>query len=140
VKLDFRPLRNPDLGLLLIRSIVGIVGIFHGAQKLFGLFGGYGLRGTAGFMREGGFPVPMGSALAIGITEFFGGILIVLGLFMRPAALAFSFGMFVAAIVVHRHAFDLNNDPPGMEYALTLAIVLLGLFLTGSGRFSISGK
>jgi putative oxidoreductase len=138
MKLDFRPLRNPDLGLLLIRSIVGIVGIFHGAQKLFGLFGGYGLRGTAGLMRDGGFPIPMASALAIGITEFFGGILIVLGLFMRPAALAFSFGMFVAAFYVHSHAFSAEHG--GMEFPLTLAIVLLGLFFTGSGRFSISGK
>jgi putative oxidoreductase len=138
MKLDFRPLRSPDLGLLLIRAIVGIVGVYHGAQKLFGAFGGSGLRGTADIMRKANFPVPMGSALAIGVTEFFGGILIIFGLYMRVASLAFSFGMFVAAIVVHGHAFGLQHK--GMEYALTLAVVLLGLFFTGAGKFSISRR
>jgi putative oxidoreductase len=133
--LDFKPLRNPDLGLLLIRVMVGVVGIFHGGQKLFGLFGGDGFRATAAGMEKMGMPMPTISAALVGGAEFFGGVLLILGLYARLAVLPWAFAMFVAVFKVHYPKF---GGQGGMEYPLTLAFVLLGLFFTGPGRLALS--
>ena len=58
--------RTTDFGLLLMRIMIGVVFVFHGGQKLFGLFGGYGLEGTAGWMESVGIPLPMLSATLAG--------------------------------------------------------------------------
>lgn len=126
---------RPDLGLLALRSIVGVVGVYHGGQKLFGAFGGPGIDGFAGWLQSLGVPMPQFSAVLAGSSEFFGGILIAIGLGTRLAALPFLFSMFIAVTMVHSKAFDARNN--GMEYPLTLAVVLASLFLTGPGRFSI---
>lgn len=124
-----------DAGLLAIRAMLGVVFMFHGSQKLFGWFGGGGLGGTAGFMEQIGLPLPTVSAFMAGGAEFFGGVALVLGLGTRIAAIPLVFTMLVAAFVVHRQAFSIQQG--GMEYALTLAVVLVGLTLTGGGRFSV---
>jgi putative oxidoreductase len=126
-----------DLGLLLIRLMVGVVGVFHGGQKLFGLFGGGGITEFAGFLESINVPLPTVSAYAAGAGEFFGGALVGLGLFSRLAALPFAFTMLVAVVKVHSGAFSGQN---GMEYPLTLAVVLIGLALTGPGRFAVTGR
>ncbi len=123
------------VGPLLIRSITGVVLAFHGSQKLFGWFGGYGIKGTAGFFEQLGIPFPTLSVIMAGSAEFFGGLLLILGLASRPVAAVLAFTMFVAAFTAHRGAFSLQNN--GMEYALTLAIVSLGLVFTGAGRISL---
>ena len=61
-----RKLAPADLGLLLMRAMIGVVFVFHGGQKLFGLFGGYGLEATAGWMDSVGIPFPMLSATLAG--------------------------------------------------------------------------
>lgn len=124
-----------DLGLLLIRLMVGAVGVYHGAQKLFGHFGGMGIKPFSEMLAEMQVPQPLLSAYAAGSAEFFGGILVGLGLLTRLAALPFAFTMFVAAFMVHGKAFGLQHN--GMEYALTLAVVLVALVLMGPGRISI---
>ena len=90
-----------DFGLLVLRLVVGPVIAAHGAQKLFGWFGGYGIAGTGGFFESIGFRPGRLAAFAAGASEFIGGLLIALGLFgpLGPAAVLAV--MVVAAVSVH---------------------------------------
>ena len=83
--------RATDTALFLIRMVLAAVFIFHGSQKLFGWFGGYGIAGTAGFMETIGIPFPTLSALLAGVTEFAGGIILLLGTGTRIAAIPMAF-------------------------------------------------
>jgi putative oxidoreductase len=124
-----------SIGLLFIRAVVGVVFVYHGAQKLFGLFGGKGIAGFTENLKAMNFPMPEINAWLAGGAEFFGGILLILGLFTRLASVPLLITMLVAVFVVHRNAFGLPNN--GMEYALTLGCVLVGIGLLGPGRFSL---
>lgn len=134
-KRSIKAIQNPDFGLLLIRVMVGIVGIFHGSQKLFGLFGGPGIDGFAGYLGSLGIPAPVVSAWLTGLAEFAGGLLLVLGIVPRIAALPFLFAMLVGFFVGHGGKFAAQQG--GGEYALTLAMVLAGLVFTGPGCFTV---
>lgn len=125
----------PDLGLLLIRLMLGAVFLFHGAQKLFGAFDGPGISAFAGALESLGIPLPMAAAVCAALAEFVGGLALVTGLFMRPIIVTTAFTMFVAAFKVHGAAFSAENN--GMEYPLTLGVVTVALFLTGSGKFAL---
>lgn len=124
-----------DLGLLAMRLMLAAVFIFHGAQKLFGVFGGRGITGTAELFNDLNLPAPMISVVAAGAVELFGGLALLIGNGTRLAAALLAGLMAVAALHVHGHAFDMQNN--GMEYPLTLAAVSFGLFLTGPGRCTI---
>lgn len=120
---------------LVLRLALGAVFIGHGAQKLFGWWGGNGFEATAKFF-EGTLNLKPGvvhAALAGG-GEFFGGILLVLGLLTRFAAAQAAVIMGVALWTVHRSSFF---APAGMEYPLTLLIIAVSLALTGGGALSI---
>lgn len=123
-----------DLGLLSMRLMLGVVFVFHGAQKLFGVFGGHGIEGTAQFFESIGIPLPTVSVIAAGGAEFFGGLLLAAGVAPRLAALALAGTMFVAAFTAHS---GFAAQAGGMEYPLTLGVVSLGLFLTGPGRLTL---
>ncbi len=123
-----------DIALLMIRTVLAVVFIFHGGQMLFGLFGGHGLSATAAWMGSIGIPVPTFSALAAGSTEFFGGIVLLLGVGARIAAIPMTFNMIVAIVTAHLSAFDVRQG--GMEYALTLAVVLAAIALMGPGSLT----
>lgn len=123
-----------DLGLLLLRLLIAAIGIAHGGQKLFGLFGGKGIQGFAEFLTSLKVPMPTLSAYLAGGAEFFCGILIGCGLFTRVAVIPFAFTMAVAILTVHKNAFFL---PAGMEFALTLGVIAIALGLTGPGRLSL---
>ena len=125
---------SPDTGLLLARLMLAVVFVFHGAQKLFGLFGGYGIEGTAGFMESIGMPFPVASALLAGGAEFFGGLALMSGLGQRLFSVPLVFTMLVAAFSVGQ-GFD--SQQGGMEYPLTLAVVTAGLGLLGPGRYAL---
>ena len=118
-------------------TVLAAVFVFHGSQKLFGWFGGYGIEGTAGFMQTIGIPFPTLSALLAGVTEFAGGIVLLLGTGTRIAAIPMAFTMLVAIATVHRGGF--NAQSGGMEYPLTLGVVLLALALMGPGHFTVAG-
>lgn len=120
-----------SVGLLLIRVFVGLGLAAHGYQKF---FGEHGVAGFADFLAKLGVPSPQLAAYVSATTELAGGVLVALGLLTRPVAAIVAINMFVAAFTAHRGAYFLPN---GMEYALNLAIVFLGLALTGPGRFSI---
>jgi putative oxidoreductase len=127
-----------DIGLFLIRGIVGAVLLFHGSQKLFGWFEGQGMAAfVEAIEKMEVVPMPEVSAYLSTGTEFFGGLLLVVGFLTRLVAIPVAFNMFVAAIVVHGHAFALAQK--GMEYPLTLAIVATALIFTGAGRISFDG-
>jgi len=122
-------------GLLLLRVVVGGTMFSHGAQKLFGWFGGHGLRGTAGFFESLGWRLPLAMAFLAGLAET-SGVAFALGLLTPLAALAIAVVMLNAIFVVHwRNGFFNGNG--GLEFPLTLATVAVALAATGPGRFSI---
>lgn len=123
---------------VVLRLVLGFTMAAHGAQKLFGWFGGYGLQGTAGFFAEqlGMKPGIFWAALAGG-GEFFGGLLLILGLATRFAALNTAVVMLVAILTVHSSAFFL---PAGMEFALSLLAMSVALIISGGGALSVDSK
>jgi putative oxidoreductase len=124
-----------DLGLLIIRLALAAVFIFHGAQKIFGAFGGPGIEGFAGALESMKVPMPRLSAWLAAVSEFGGGIILLIGTGTRIAVIPMIFTMLVAIVKVHSKAFSLEHG--GMEYALTLGCVLLGLLLLGPGRITL---
>ena len=125
-----------DVALLLTRTMVGGVFVYHGSQKLFGAFGGPGVAGFAGYLETLGMPLPVLSAWMAAGTEFFGGLALLLGVLVRPAGLGLMVTMLVASFLA-KDGFDARNG--GMEYPLTLAVVTLSIALAGGGRFGIDG-
>jgi putative oxidoreductase len=127
---------NAGLAPLAVRVPVGIIFVAHGAQKLFGWFGGYGLAGTGQFMESIGLsPGTLMAALAGG-AEFFGGLALLLGLLVRPASVVLAFTMLIAIFSAHfsKGLFIANG---GYEYALALLAVTVGLVISGAGRVSV---
>ncbi|MFN7252880.1 MAG: DoxX family protein [Anaerobacillus sp.] len=125
-----------DLGLLIIRVIIGGLFIGHGAQKLFGWFGGYGLKGTGGWLESIGIKPGVPMALFAGLAEFGGGILFSIGLLTPLAALLIAATMVVSIVKVHG-ANGLWMTQNGYEYNLTLIAVSIGIALIGPGKYAI---
>jgi putative oxidoreductase len=123
---------------LALRIPVGIIFAAHGAQKLFGWFGGYGLEGTGQWMASIGLAPGYLMALLAGSAEFLGGLALVLGLLVRPAAAVLAFAMLVAIFSVHidKGLFVSNN---GYEFGLALFVVAVSLAISGGGRASLDG-
>lgn len=123
-------------GALALRVPVGIIFAAHGAQKLFGWFGGYGLEGTAGWMESIGLAPGLLMALLAGSAEFLGGLALVLGLFTRPAAFALSIAMLVAIFSVHfANGLFMSNN--GYEFGLALLAASVSLLFSGAGKASL---
>ncbi|MFC0598519.1 DoxX family protein [Streptomyces palmae] len=124
-----------DLGLLALRMGAGGVLFAHGAQKLFGWFGGHGLEATGQAMEGMGFTPGRLSALAAGLGEAGGGVLLAAGL-ATPAAGAAAAGAMAGAVSVHAPA-GFFSTAGGFEYPAFLGYVAAGLGITGPGRFSV---
>lgn len=125
-----------SLGLLLARLVIGPLMAAHGAQKLLGWFGGYGLRGTGEFFTQLGFRPGRGFALAASLGEVTGGVLVTLG-FLGPIGPALMLSiMIVAAVTVHwgNGVFAMQN---GIEVPLLYGAGAVGLAMTGFGSFSL---
>ncbi|WP_127360307.1 DoxX family protein [Actinacidiphila soli] len=124
-----------DLGLLALRLGLGSVLFAHGAQKLFGWFGGLGLDGTASAMEHMGFVPSKPSALAAGLGEAGGGALLALGL-ATPAAGAAAAGAMAGAVSVHAPAgfFAMSG---GFELPAFLGYSAAGIGIAGPGRYSL---
>ncbi|NKE05792.1 MULTISPECIES: DoxX family protein [Mesobacillus] len=125
-----------DLGLLIIRLVIGILFIGHGAQKLFGWFGGYGLKGTGGWFESIGMRPGVTMALFAGLAELIGGILLGAGFLTPLAALMIAGTMLMAIVKVHAPN-GLWSTANGYEYNLTLISVAIGLALIGPGKYAI---
>jgi putative oxidoreductase len=127
---------RPGWAPLVVRIPLAVIFIAHGAQKLFGWFGGYGLGGTAQYMDSIGLSPGIVLASLAGGAEFFGGLALLLGLLVRPAAVALAFTMLVAIFSVHiSKGLFLSNG--GFEYGLALLAVTAALVISGAGRFSL---
>ena len=125
-----------SVAALALRVPVGTIFAAHGAQKLFGWFGGYGLTGTAGWLESIGLAPGLLMALLAGGAEFFGGLALILGLLTRPAAFSLSIAMVVAIFSVHfSNGFFISNN--GYEYALALLAGSLSLLASGGGKAAI---
>lgn len=127
---------DAGLAALVVRMPVGLILASHGAQKLFGWFGGYGLEGTGQWMASIGLEPGYLMALLAGSAEFFGGLALILGLFTRPAAALSAFTMLVAIFSVHfEHGLFISNN--GYEFALALFAATAGLAIQGAGSYAI---
>ncbi|WP_158774064.1 DoxX family protein [Cobetia sp. L2A1] len=127
---------DDNVASLILRVPTGIIFMAHGAQKLFGAFGGYGLEGTGQWMASLGIEPGYLMALMSGSAEFFGGLAILIGLLTRPAAAVLAFTMLIAILTVHisNGLFASNN---GYEYALALMTTSVALALLGGGKASL---
>ena len=127
-----------DVGMLLLRLTVGLALAAHGSQKVLGWFGGYGPDGTGQFMEALGFRPGRRHALAAGLVEIVGGLLLAIG-FLTPigAALVASV-MIVAAVTVHwKNGFFITSG--GYEFNLLIGVAALTIAFTGPGAFSVDG-
>lgn len=127
---------NAGWGALALRIPVGIIFAAHGAQKLFGWFGGYGLEGTGQWMDSIGLSPGYLMALMAGGTEFFGGLALIIGLLVRPASAALAFAMLIAIFSVHfQNGLFMSNN--GYEFGLALLAASVSLLFSGAGRASV---
>ncbi len=132
---------NPDWIQTIVRMILGIVFFAHGAQKLLGWFGGPGLKETLRTMHELiGLPVPL--AFAAVVTEFFGGLGLIVGLLSRVAAIGIGVTMLSAIVMVNgRYGLFLNwfgdRKGHGYEYHLLAIALAVVIIVRGSGAMSL---
>jgi putative oxidoreductase len=125
-----------DLGLLILRLVIGMTLAAHGSQKLLGWFGGWGIAGTGSFFEQLGFRPGRFHAALAGIVEIAGGLLLAAGLFTPLAAAAIIGVMVVAVGSVHwTKGFFVQNG--GFEYNLVLAAAALAVAFTGPGSLSL---
>lgn len=122
-----------EYGILLIRLVVGLAFAGHGAQKLFGWFGGGGPAGTAGFLSSLGFRAPGKLAILVGLFELGGGLLLAAGFLTPLAALVLSTVMLNAIATVQWKRGFIG----GWELDLTFMSVALAVTMTGPGRLSL---
>jgi putative oxidoreductase len=124
---------NQSWGITVLRIVVGIVFLAHGAQKVF-TFGHHGVTGMLGSM---GIPLPSVMSVVLMAVEFLGGAALVLGLLTRWAAALNGFDMVVAILAVHLKNGFFN--PMGFEYPLTLLAACIALAVIGPGAGSVDG-
>lgn len=126
-------------GLTVLRVVVGLTFMAHGSQKLFGWFGGYGLAGVGQWMESIGLTPGYLMALLAGSGEFFGGLALVVGLLVRPAAVVLAVVSLVAMFSVHWvNGFFITNN--GYEYALALLTANVALLIDGAGKLSLDNR
>ena len=127
------------LGYPLIRFFTGLILMPHGAGKLFGWFGGRGIEGTAAGFAKMGLEPALPLATLVGMTEFFGGLFLAIGLLTRPAALGMIAIMAVAVFQVHlKNGFFWFNG--GYEYPLLWGIIGIAILFRGGGALSVDRK
>ena len=125
---------------LILRITLAVVMFPHGAQKVFGWFGGYGFRGTMKFFTSSGIPAIL-ALLAIA-AEFLGPLGLAVGLLTRVAALGIACVMLIAIVTVHwQHRFFMNwygnQKGEGFEYHLLVLGIAISLIISGAGSWSL---
>jgi putative oxidoreductase len=123
-------------GLLILRIALGGVFFAHGAQKLFGWFGGHGLAGHIGFLDSLGVRQSRFMGLVSSLGEFLGGLGVLFGLLTPIAAAGIIGAMAVAIVKVHWPRGFFNHEG-GIEFPLILAVTAFVIGLVGPGRFSL---
>jgi len=129
-------------GPAVLRLAVGAIFVAHGAQKLFGLWGGGGPNGTAAFFAQLGLTPAFPLAIFVGLVELFGGLLLLAGAFTAIVSAVLTINMLVAVWTVHvPNGFFLNwtmtpGQGHGYEFNLVLIGALVSLMFTGPGALS----
>jgi putative oxidoreductase len=132
---------SPSWAITVVRVVLGLIFFAHGAQKVFGWFGGYGLKGTTGYFVSIGLPLP--AAYAACFLELLGGIGLLLGFFTRLAALAIIAMMGGAIAKVHwQHGFFINwelapGKGHGLEANLAFIAMAVACLIAGGGALSL---
>jgi putative oxidoreductase len=132
----------PSLSMLIVRLGAGIVFFAHGAQKVFGWFGGPGLKATIQTFQNY-LKIPPAATVLAALIECFGGLALIVGLLVRPAAVGLIVVMLLAVAKVHwQHGFFINfSGTPGkghgFEFNFVLLMMLLAILLAGAGVLSI---
>lgn len=126
-----------DMAMLLIRVMLGVVFAAHGAQKLFGMFNGIGLEGTARVVEGiGGMSHAYLIASVWGAIEFIAGIFLILGILVRLSAGAIALTMFIRMWKINlMYGFFIQDG--GIEYNLLVIAVCIPLIFVGGGRWSV---
>jgi len=126
-------------GPAMLRLVIGAIFAAHGAQKLFGAWGGGGLERTTAFFTQMGLTPAMPLAIIVGVVEFAGGLLLIGGALTLIVSLSLAANMVVAIWKVHLSSGFFNSDG-GYEFNLALIGALVSLMLTGPGALSIDGR
>ena len=129
---------NPDLGLAILRVVVGVIFIAHGAPKIFG-----GMEGSAGFFGSLGIPLPIVAAWMISLLEFLGGIALIAGFLVTPIALLLTTHMLIGILLVHAaNGFYVvgREAQGGVEFNLLLGASLLMLVFGGPGLAALDAR
>jgi putative oxidoreductase len=132
---------DDNTATVILRLVLGIVFFGHGAQKMFGWFGGYGFSATMS-MFTGMMHIPAPLAFLAIAAEFFGGLALILGFLTRIAAFGITVTMLVAIVTVHAAVgFFMNwsgtQKGEGFEYHLLVLAITAFLMIRGAGAFSI---
>ena len=127
---------NVDLGLFMLRLVIGGLLWAHGAQKLFGWFGGFGLNGTGAYLASLGFRPGRAFAVLAGLAEAAGGLLLALGLF-TPLAGATLLGVLLVVGVAGHGSRGVWSHQGGYEYPLVLAVVVSAVAFAGPGAYAL---
>ncbi|MEK3732341.1 MULTISPECIES: DoxX family protein [Paenibacillus] len=125
-----------ELGLLILRLVVGLSFMAHGAQKLFGWFGGYGPKGTGGFMESLGLKPGVAAAVVVGLMELLGGLLFTLGFLTVLGSILIIIPMLGAIAKVH-WSNGYWGSANGYEMNLLIIAVAVAIALTGAGAYSL---
>ena len=121
-----------NLGLLLMRAMLAAVFIYHGQYKFFS-----GIQGFSAYLEGLGVPLPLLAAWVSALTELLCGVVLLAGVAFRLALWPLVFNMLVASFTAHAGKFDVRSE--GMEYPLTLAVMVAGLALVGAGDWTLPG-
>ena len=128
---------NPELGLAILRVVLGVIFIAHGAPKLFG-----GMEGTAGFFATIGIPLPVVAAWTIALLEFVGGLALLAGFLVTPVALLLTVHMLAGIVLVHAKNgfYVIGPGSGGIEFNLLLVAAALMLVFGGPGMAAIDSR
>jgi len=130
----------PSWSRAVVRVALGVVFIAHGGQKVFGWFGGPGLKATIQTFQQY-MKVPPAATVVAAFIEFFGGVAMLVGFLSRPFALGLIVVMLVAIAKVHwKNGFFLASQPGqanGWEYNFALIAMALAVLIGGAGALSV---
>lgn len=128
---------NPELGLTILRVVLGVIFLAHGVPKLMG-----GILGTAEWFGSLGIPAAGVAAWFIALLETFGGLLLVLGWFVTPAALLLAIHMLTGIVLVHsaNGFYVVGPGQGGIEFNLLLIAALLATIFCGPGLAAIDNR
>ncbi len=134
---------NDDIATFVLRVLLGVVMLAHGAQKLLGWFGGFGFSGTMGFF-TGTMGIPAVFAFLVIMSEFFGSLALIAGAITRLAAFGAGCIMLGATLMVHLpNGFFMNwagkQQGEGFEFHLLAMAIAMALMIKGGGRWSVDG-